>query len=174
MSRDTDGDGVADHCDLDSDNDGISDLEESGADASVVDLDGDGVYDNTTGPSAQVDSNGVPIAANGGVSPIDTDMDGIDDYLDLDSDNDGIPDTIEAFPTAGYTTNDGNVTDDDTDGDGILDVFDSSPGHGGDFTTPEDTDGEADPDRMRRKLEVGLDLVLEEEGAEPLKVANDD
>jgi uncharacterized repeat protein (TIGR01451 family) len=146
VSRDTDGDGVADHCDLDSDNDGISDLEESGADASVVDLDGDGVYDNTTGPSAQVDSNGVPIAANGGVSPIDTDMDGIDDYLDLDSDNDGIPDTIEAFPTAGYTTNDGNVTDDDTDGDGILDVFDSSPGHGGDFTTPEDTDGDNTPD----------------------------
>ena len=28
--------------------------------------------------------------------------------------------------------------------------------------------------RIRRKLEVGLDIVLEEEGAEPLKVANDD
>lgn len=35
-------------------------------------------------------------------------------------------------------------------------------------------DTEADPDRIRRKLEVGLDVVLEEEGAEPLKVANDD
>ncbi|MEP6068165.1 MAG: tetratricopeptide repeat protein [Paracoccaceae bacterium] len=33
--------------------------------------------------------------------------------------------------------------------------------------------GDADPDRIRRKLEVGLDLVLEEEGAEPLTVAND-
>lgn len=41
------------------------------------------------------------------------------------------------------------------------------------FVDPEDTDGEADPDRMRRKLEVGLDVVLEEEGAPPLKVAND-
>ncbi len=30
----------------------------------------------------------------------------------------------------------------------------------------------ADVDRIRRKLEVGLDVVLEEEGAEPLKVAN--
>lgn len=29
-------------------------------------------------------------------------------------------------------------------------------------------------ERIRRKLEVGLDRVLEEEGAEPLKVANDD
>jgi tetratricopeptide (TPR) repeat protein len=30
-----------------------------------------------------------------------------------------------------------------------------------------------DPDRIRRKLEVGLDQVLEEEGAPPLKVADD-
>lgn len=29
-------------------------------------------------------------------------------------------------------------------------------------------------ERIRRKLEVGLDVVLEEEGAEPLQVANDD
>jgi len=36
------------------------------------------------------------------------------------------------------------------------------------------SDTEADPDRIRRKLEVGLDVVLEEEGAEPLTVANDD
>ncbi|MEP5633711.1 MAG: tetratricopeptide repeat protein [Tateyamaria sp.] len=41
------------------------------------------------------------------------------------------------------------------------------------FVDPEDTDGEADPDRMRRKLEVGLDQVLEDEGAAPLKVVND-
>ncbi len=31
-----------------------------------------------------------------------------------------------------------------------------------------------DADRIRRKLEVGLDVVLDEEGAPPLKVANDD
>nr|WP_217356869.1 tetratricopeptide repeat protein [Ruegeria arenilitoris] len=42
------------------------------------------------------------------------------------------------------------------------------------FIDPEDTDGEADPDRIRRKLEVGLDAVLAEEGAAPLKVANGD
>ncbi|WP_298850912.1 tetratricopeptide repeat protein [uncultured Ruegeria sp.] len=40
------------------------------------------------------------------------------------------------------------------------------------FIDPEDIDGEADPDRIRRKIEVGLDTVLAEEGAEPLKVAN--
>ena len=38
----------------------------------------------------------------------------------------------------------------------------------------EDSAAEAKPDRIRRKLEVGLDVVLEEEGAAPLKVANED
>ena len=39
----------------------------------------------------------------------------------------------------------------------------------------DDTDlSDIDPDRIRRKLEVGLDAVLEEEGAPPLRVANDD
>ncbi|MCV2888085.1 tetratricopeptide repeat protein [Ruegeria aquimaris] len=42
------------------------------------------------------------------------------------------------------------------------------------FIDPEDTDGEADPDRIRRKLESGLDAVLAEEGSPPLKVANGD
>ena len=42
------------------------------------------------------------------------------------------------------------------------------------FVDPKDTDGEADPDRMRRKLEVGLDQVLQEEDAEPLKVTDED
>ncbi|MBO9450982.1 tetratricopeptide repeat protein [Tropicibacter sp. R16_0] len=41
------------------------------------------------------------------------------------------------------------------------------------FIDPEDTDSEADPERIRRKLEVGLDEVLAEEGAAPLQVAND-
>nr|WP_093029057.1 tetratricopeptide repeat protein [Ruegeria marina] len=42
------------------------------------------------------------------------------------------------------------------------------------FIDPEDTDGEADPERIRRKLEVGLEAVLAEEGSPPLKVANGD
>ena len=33
------------------------------------------------------------------------------------------------------------------------------------FVDPTEVDGEADPDRMRRKLEIGLDAVLLEEGA---------
>jgi tetratricopeptide (TPR) repeat protein len=42
------------------------------------------------------------------------------------------------------------------------------------FIDPETSDGEADPVRIRRKLEIGLSAVLAEEGAPPLKLANDD
>lgn len=42
------------------------------------------------------------------------------------------------------------------------------------FIDHEDASGDIDPDRVRRKLEVGLDAVLEEEGAPPLQVANED
>lgn len=38
----------------------------------------------------------------------------------------------------------------------------------------DDTLGDVDPERIRRKLEVGLDSVLEAEGADPLHLANDD
>ena len=41
------------------------------------------------------------------------------------------------------------------------------------FVDPEDENAEAKPDRIRRKLEVGLDKVLAEEGAAPLKMADD-
>jgi tetratricopeptide (TPR) repeat protein len=41
------------------------------------------------------------------------------------------------------------------------------------FIQFKQSDTEADPDRIRRKLDVGLDAVLAEEGAEPLKVAHD-
>lgn len=40
------------------------------------------------------------------------------------------------------------------------------------FIPKDDTDSEADPDRIRRKLDVGLDAVLEEEGEPPLTVIN--
>lgn len=42
------------------------------------------------------------------------------------------------------------------------------------FVTDETDLSDVKPDRIRRKLEVGLDAVLAEEGAPPLRVANDD
>ena len=139
---DRDNDGAVDRLDLDSDNDGISDLAESGQNASIVDLNSDGKVDGA------VNGTGVPTAANGGagITPIDSDGDSVANHLDLDSDNDGIADTVEARPTAGYTANDGNVTNDDADGDGVIGLFDTSGTFGGTFVAPVDTDGDGTAD----------------------------
>ena len=41
------------------------------------------------------------------------------------------------------------------------------------FVDWEDAAAEADPERIKRKIEVGLDQVLEEEGSPPLTLADD-
>lgn len=55
---------------------------------------------------------------------LDTDLDGQPDHVDLDSDNDGILDIIEA---GGVDADGDGMVDDatDTDGDGLADVFDN-------------------------------------------------
>ena len=102
--QDTDGDGVVDHLDLDSDNDGIYDVIESGNGSQ--DINNDGVINLEDTGFADNDNNGMSDSTQG-LSPIDTDGDGISDYLDLDSDGDGCNDVIEA----GFI---------DGDGDGYL------------------------------------------------------
>ncbi|MEM7244178.1 MAG: FG-GAP-like repeat-containing protein, partial [Acidobacteriota bacterium] len=106
---DTDGDTVPDSLDLDSDNDGINDLEESGLDEgrqAALDADGDGQFDVgalSFGANGLLDlvetapeSGIVDYDLDGlGEAPRDTDGDGVPDYRDLDSDNDGINDVIE-------------------------------------------------------------------------------
>ena len=88
---DTDSDGVDNHRDLDSDGDGISDVVESGG----TDANADGRQDG-----ADSDHDGLADSADntmGGHAPArpDTDGDGMSDSLDLDSDNDKIPDSSE-------------------------------------------------------------------------------
>ena len=141
---DTDGDGVPDHCDLDSDNDGISDLVESGdAVAIAADTDGDGMISAAEADVAGLtDSDGDGAYDTLGNTPVDSDGDGVADYLDLDSDNDGIPDTVEAQTTAGYIP----PTNMDTDGDGVDDAYD--PDSGGQFSIPVDTDGDGTTDQL--------------------------
>ena len=88
-SIDSDGDSIEDAIDLDSDNDGIFDVVESGN--SALDTNGNGRVDGMD--TNDSDSDGHHDLAQ---SPIDTDLDSIPDYLDLDSDNDGLFDLFEA------------------------------------------------------------------------------
>jgi len=80
---DSDSDGLEDALDLDSDNDGIPDYIESQGN-NFMDLSG-----------VDIDNNGLDDIYNINATAIDTDTDGVADYLDLDSDNDGIHDLHE-------------------------------------------------------------------------------
>ncbi|MCG5644706.1 cadherin-like beta sandwich domain-containing protein [Flavobacteriaceae bacterium LSUCC0859] len=122
---DTDGDGVNDS----------SDNCPSVANASQADADGDGVGDIC---------DNAPNVAN--PSQTDTDGDGVGDVIDTDDDNDGVPDTEDAFPldasenkdTDGDGTGDNADTDDDNDG--IADSIDNAP-----FTSnPDQLDSDGD------------------------------
>lgn len=112
---DTDGDGVPDHLDLDSDNDGITDLVEAGHEQ--PDMDGNGVID---GDAVEFGLNGFynPIASDPddlAATPLytrfDTDGDDVPDHDDLDSDNDAINDVAEAGYIGSDTNGDGRVDD---------------------------------------------------------------
>ena len=75
----------------------------------------------------------------------DTDGDGFLDHLDIDSDDDGITDNIEAQTTAGYIAPSGTGTD----GDGLDDAYDAtiaSGAAGSNGLTPVDTDGDTTAD----------------------------
>ena len=166
---DPDSDGIISARDLDSDNDGISDLQESGNAAGIaLDVNSDGTVSLSEGPgfgAFDFDGDGLlnvfdatlfsGAAGSNGTTPADTDGDGVADFHDLDSDNDIVPDYVEAQPTpvGTYISNDGDVTDDDADSDGIIAQFDSNDGDvievfGGSFTTPEDTDGDGIADYL--------------------------
>ena len=125
--RSTDGDGLPDYRDVDSDNDGILDGRE--ANALGVDSDGDGI-DN----AFDVDVTGGTDANHNGIADnlqlVDTDGDGIADLRDLDSDNDGLYDVVEAgladanhdaLADAGQAP---TATVPDTDSDGVPDFRD--------------------------------------------------
>jgi len=97
---DTDGDGVIDRLDQDADNDGIPDRIEMGLPAaSGMDANGNGLDD-----------------AYENAAKRDTDGDGIPDYRDVDSDNDGMTDAQEILSVA--------LSGADSDGDGIDDAID--------------------------------------------------
>lgn len=138
---DSDGDGVINRCDLDADDDGIADIIEAGG----TDADGDGRVDANTDTDGDgyadtfdADDSGTPLAVE------DTDGDGIDNYLDLDSDSDGLLDNLESQTTAGFRSPD-NL---DTDGDGWDDEYDGdvTDGTNGTPISLSNNEGAGEPD----------------------------
>ena len=135
LPPDQDNDGVANFRDLDSDNDGLTDLVEFvGAD--VSDTDADGRIDNFI----DADNNGIDdlvVAAN----PEDNDGDGLANHLDLDSDQDSLPDLIES---GGVDSDLNGLVDDfvDDNNDGLADSLSANP------LFANDSDGDGFPDYL--------------------------
>ena len=116
---DSDGDGIPDCFDIDSDNDGITDLiewqrEDSFIWPSMVDENHDGWDDAFD-------------ALYGGdyYEATDTDLDGFPDFIDDDSDNDGISDLVEATDIDNDSITDAYLLYCDKDFDGLDDAFDT-------------------------------------------------
>ncbi|MDB5269532.1 MAG: Por secretion system C-terminal sorting protein [Hymenobacter sp.] len=129
---DFDGDGKANYLDRDSDNDGITDARETG----IADVNGDGVADAYTATTPDINFDGIADAAVTASLPADFDGDGKANYVDRDSDNDGITDAREAG-LADATNNgilDGATTD--ADGDGLYDSVDPTVAGGTAGTAP--------------------------------------
>ncbi|NML20510.1 T9SS type A sorting domain-containing protein [Pseudoflavitalea sp. G-6-1-2] len=127
--------------DLDSDGDGIPDVVEAGFPDADHNALSDGARGAVTGWSTAIDGMAGPLVFRNS----DTDPAGATnpDFLDIDSDNDGIPDNVEGLPTTNYRL----PTNTDTDGDGIDNAYDS-PGNafGGAGIEPFDKDGDGTPD----------------------------
>ncbi|GAA4031706.1 hypothetical protein GCM10022409_14930 [Hymenobacter glaciei] len=151
---DTDLDGVPNHFDLDADNDGLPDAVEAGlatlawsngANSSQYSPTesrfagtGDGVglnglpnaVENRLQPDTEVNSVRYTLPDNDGDTFVGTNSSALNyDYLDLDSDNDGLTDELEAQSTAAYAARLGSAGfATDTDQDGLRDAYDANNG----------------------------------------------
>ncbi|MFS4494595.1 gliding motility-associated C-terminal domain-containing protein [Maribacter sp. 2308TA10-17] len=139
---DSDGDGIPNQFDLDSDNDGIADVIESGG----IDADMDGRADDDDNNGNNAGSNGIPSTAGTGANPPNSDGNANDlpDYLDIDADDDGIPDNVEGQPTATYQPPSGIGTGmTDANMNGLDDNYENGALIG---INPENTDLMDNPD----------------------------
>ncbi len=116
---DTDSDGIPDYLDIDSDNDGIPDNVEAQSTGGYL-----------PPLNADLNANGLDDAyENGGsvgVIPQDTDGDGLPDYVDTDSDDDGVVDAIEGHDWDRDGFPDVSPIGTDQDNDGLDDGYEGS------------------------------------------------
>ncbi len=169
---DSDDDGQPNYLDIDDDGDGIltsieteDDLDNDGSPNYLdIDADGDGIPDNVEGqptdgyiePSgSDSDGDGLDDAyeGTGGLNPENTDGTDDPDYLDDDSDNDGVFDYIEAHDYDHDGIPDVDPLGTDTDGDGLDDGYE-----GGNLNDPFDVNDEInDPANDLPNFDFSLD-----------------
>ena len=167
---DVDNDGTPDFRDLDSDNDGLYDSVEA---RSGANLRADGTVSGPFGNDGFVD---VAQAADGSIETVyaifDADHDGRSDYRDVDSDNDGINDGVEAaagpigpgvHPLVPVDTDNDGIADYwdlDSDNDTISDLIETAADYDGDSKgnwRDLDSDGDGIPDQIEGSGDLDVD-----------------
>ncbi|MDP5106799.1 MAG: gliding motility protein, partial [Polaribacter sp.] len=132
FSLDSDGDGIENMFDVDSDNDGIPDISEASSPQIIL-------------SNIDVNQDGLDDVFNGIITNIDTDNDGVPNYLDVDSDNDGIFDLVEAGHSEIDANNDGiidNANATSVGFNGLVDALETSADNGILSYTIADTDAD--------------------------------
>lgn len=183
---DTDGDGIANYLETDSDNDGVTNSQESEWGLNPINAaDGTHDVDGDTLSAAQeaelgtsiflVDTDSDTYNDNEDAFPtdstewLDTDSDGIGNNTDEDDDNDGFNDDQDIFPldnTEWLDTDEdgiGNNADTDDDNDGVADGDDAFP-----LDATESVDTDEDGIGNNADTDDDNDGVLDEEDDFPL------
>ena len=130
VPKDSDGDGISDQIDIDSDNDGILDNNEGQGQNFI------------TVSNTDVNLDGIDDSYTTGLIPVDTDADGIVNYLDLDSDNDGIHDLDESSSNAIDNNNNGVIDGVNFGLNGFANALETSTDNGIINYTLADTDND--------------------------------
>ncbi|MCP3061480.1 thrombospondin type 3 repeat-containing protein [Myxococcus sp. K38C18041901] len=164
--RDTDGDGVQDARDPDSDDDGVPDqVENTGAlPGQLLDSDRDGLPDfrdtdsDNDGAEDRIDN--CRLTRN--PSQADLDRDGVGDGCDSDADGDGLSNDLETRWSLDWMHG-------DSDGDGISDAEEFGAG----AVTPRDTDADGEIDALDEDSDGDGVLDDEERGLSSSSVDTD-